>query len=408
MQYRSHRLWSVLIAITLAHSGCNNGSPAEKDKARSAPAAPAPTTPQTPSAPAPTPPIPAEPPPRLAAKIDEVPGIEAKIVDDKAYIAVWTPGHEAARLALLTAVSDGLAYGSLHTAVETVLKEAGLTEALKLVGEVLARSGKLPADFATRVDAYLAANKTAPRLGLWNPFEKGKPVVDATALAMWMHPNDAPYVRERMLALARGPFRYTGKEPERRRWLMDLAEVAERVTALGAFTEGDCTMLGHEWHATTTGGVTRASCDPPAKKPQQPKLGDEFTLGDFTYWVKSIEVVNAVGSEIVHKEASEGAKFVLVHFAIRNNTNSTETVLTDDFKIEDAKGREFRSSTEANTTLGLSQPGKDLLLTELQPGLKKTTVTAFEMPDDALKGGLTLVVPEKGILGTGSIRVALQ
>jgi hypothetical protein len=311
-------------------------------------------------------------------------------------------------LALLTAISDGLAYGSPHTAVAAVLKEAGLMDAVNMLGGILARSGKLPADFTTRVDAYLAANKTAPRLGLWNPYEKGKPGVDATALAMWMHPNDAPYVRERMLALVNGPYNYTGKEPERRRWLMDLPEVAERVNALGAFTKEDCTMLGHEFHVTTTGGVTSASCVPPAKKPQQPKLGDEFTLGDFTYWVKSIEVVNTVGSEFVHKEASEGAKFVLVHFAIRNNTNSTETVLTDDFKIEDAKGREFRSSTEANTTLGMSQPGKDLLLTELQPGLKKTTVTAFEMPDDALKGGLTLVVPEKGILGTGSVRVTLQ
>jgi len=274
----------LIAAVGLALAACNT-KPKEQppsvdnDKASHSPGAPTPQAPQAPPTPAAASvPVPAEPVP-LAAKADEVPGIEAKLVADKAYVAVWTTGHEEARLAMFTAISDLLASGSLHTAVEPVLKDAGLMDALGMMNGVLARSGKLPTDFTTRADAYLAANKTAPRLGLWNPFEKGKPVVDATALAMWMHPNEVPYVRERMLALVHGPFPYSGKEPERRRWLMNAAEVAQRVAALGAFTEADCTMLGHEWHVTTTSGVTSASCDPrSAPRPALPPLDKGVVL----------------------------------------------------------------------------------------------------------------------------------
>jgi len=266
----------ILVAgLALALAACNNTpkEAAPPDKASNAPGTPVAATPPTPSAVAPAPPaavtvpVPAEPMP-LADKAGEVPALEAKLVADKAYVAVWTAGHEEARLALFTAIGDILAAGSIHTVVQRVVTEAGLMDAIGNLNGVLARTGRFPADFTSRVDAYLAANKTAPRLGLWNPFEKGKPVVDATALAMWMHPNDVPYVRERMLALVRGPFPFTGEAPERRRWIQNAAEVAERVAALGAFTRDDCILLGHEWHETAAG----ASCEPRHKRPALPPL----------------------------------------------------------------------------------------------------------------------------------------
>lgn len=151
----------------------------------------------------------------------------------------------------------------------------------------------------------------------------------------------------------------------------------------------------------------RLPCWCSCKKPRQPKLGEAFKLGDFTYTVKDVTSFTSVGTGLAEKHASEGARFVVVEFTIQNDTKSTATVMTDDFRIVDAQGREFRPSSEANTALVMSG-GKDLGLTELQPGLKKKISTAFEMPDAAAKGAFTLVIPEKGLLGTGSVRITLK
>jgi hypothetical protein len=49
-----------------------------------------------------------------------------------------------------------------------------------------------------------------------------------------------------------------------------------------------------------------------------------------------------------------------VEYTIRNDSNATETVFTDDFRIVDAQGREFRPSAEGNMALA-SSGNKDLL-----------------------------------------------
>lgn len=146
---------------------------------------------------------------------------------------------------------------------------------------------------------------------------------------------------------------------------------------------------------------------PPAKA-RQPKLGEAFRLGDFTYVIKDVKVMDEVGKGYGKKAASDGAAFVVVQFTIQNEGNATETVLTDDFLIVDAKGREFRPSTDANMALAMAGGGKDMIVSELQPGLKKATATAFELPEASAKGTFTLVIPEKGLLGTGAVRITLK
>jgi hypothetical protein len=66
-----------------------------------------------------------------------------------------------------------------------------------------------------------------------------------------------------------------------------------------------------------------------------------------------------------------------------------------------------KAGSEANTALEMSGH-KDLIVSELQPGLTKKMVTAFEMPDATARGTFTLVIPEKGLLGTGSVRITLK
>jgi hypothetical protein len=249
------RIAFAAFALVIAMTACKGKSPeasAQDGGATSAAAAP----------PAP-PSIPPEPAPPRADKVAEVPALEAKLIADKSYVAAWAPDHANERALLLTAVSDLVAFGTMHSDVDAAVKKAKLADAVMTVLKVIWRNGKLPSDFVTRVTAYLAANKTAPRLGLWNPDEKGKPLVDATALAMWLNPNDPTYVRERMRALVKGPFPATKGAPAQRSWLVNLADVLDRLTALGSFAKADCLEIGAQWsEELLTDGGTQFACKP--------------------------------------------------------------------------------------------------------------------------------------------------
>jgi hypothetical protein len=92
---------------------------------------------------------------------------------------------------------------------------------------------------------------------------------------------------------------------------------------------------------------------------------------------------------------------------MENLGNETRTVLADDLSLLDSEGREFRPSSRANTALLAVERNKDFLLSELQPGIVRKAKTVFEIPRSSARG-LILVVHEKGFLGTGKIRVALE
>ena len=101
-----------------------------------------------------------------------------------------------------------------------------------------------------------------------------------------------------------------------------------------------------------------------------------------------------------------GAVFVIVGYDLTNDGKETETVMTDDFKVMDGEGRVFRSSSKATTAIAMLTD-QDLLLTEVQPGLTREMLTAFEVAEDAARAGLTLVIKEKGLFGSGEVRVTL-
>lgn len=215
--------------------------------------------------------VPPEPRPPLAEKAGEVPALEAKLAADKQYTAAWGTDHPSERAILLTALSDLIAYGTMHADAQAAAKKAKLADALTTIDKLLARTGRLPTDLSAKVEAHLAANRTAPRLGLWNPEEKGQPLLDATALAMWLHPNDSAIVRERMRALVKGPFPSRKDTPMKRKWLANLGDVIDRLGALGTFTKEDCTELGARWtQKTLVNGQTQFGCEAPKEAVADP------------------------------------------------------------------------------------------------------------------------------------------
>jgi len=115
-----------------------------------------------------------------------------------------------------------------------------------------------------------------------------------------------------------------------------------------------------------------------AAEQEQYKMGQPFTLGDYTYTVTKFEAKWKIGSKYHNKEAEEGAKFIVVYYSIRNNTKETQTVRSEDFKVTDEQQRSFSPYSGGSFYLG-----SDFLLSQLQPGVTKKTATAFELPDDA-------------------------
>ena len=136
-------------------------------------------------------------------------------------------------------------------------------------------------------------------------------------------------------------------------------------------------------------------------------VGETFSLGKFAYMVDSVETAGAVGSSVTEETPGQGATFVIVHFVIRNDGKKTETVLTNDFQIEDAQGRTFRRSSAATTAYATANDG-DLILSELQPGVQKPAATVFEVPEGVVKQPFDIVVPEKGFLKQGKAVVEVQ
>jgi hypothetical protein len=181
-------------------------------------------------------------------------------------------------------------------------------------------------------------------------------------------------------------------------------------------TLGTCLMLasggsGSQRREAQAAGAVAASSPAPApraeKKTRQVQLGEAFALGHFAYKVAVAEKSNTIGSAYSRKRAPEGASYVVVRYGIRNDGNQTETVMASDMTVRDGKGRTFRTDSGAETALAMSE-GHDFILSELQPGITKTTAAAYLVPNDAIESGLTLVVPEKGFLGTGAVEVPLE
>lgn len=147
-----------------------------------------------------------------------------------------------------------------------------------------------------------------------------------------------------------------------------------------------------------------------AKQPDDGKIRQfqKFRLGDYTYEIKRCELRARLGSEYMVSKPGAGAVFLVVRFTIANETKKTATVLSDDFTLRDGQGREFQPASNALTALMMEGENKDFFLTEIQPGVEKESITAFEIPKTALSDTLALIVPEKGFAGSQTVEVLIK
>ena len=142
------------------------------------------------------------------------------------------------------------------------------------------------------------------------------------------------------------------------------------------------------------------------------EMGKEFRLGDYKYKVVSLEMRRQIGEQVLGsftgEKASPGAVFVIVTYSIENCTKESQTVLSDDFKLMDAQGRTFDTSSKVSTALLMHTEDKDFILSELQPGIPRQMQQGFEVPNESLESNLALVVPKKGLFSFGEARLNVK
>jgi len=175
--------------------------------------------------------------------------------------------------------------------------------------------------------------------------------------------------------------------------------------------------------------VGTSDAGPPAK------IGESFKLGGFSYTITSVKSGPSVNSAAARNQieeivslsddmniamakayglqkpsarniAPDGSSFLAIRYVIQNESDEVKIVTTKDFKLLDSKKRTFSTSSEATAELAITQ-GINFLLAELQPGVRHEGAQVFLMPDDALNESLILIVPEKGLLGTGAKKVRI-
>ena len=186
------------------------------------------------------------------------------------------------------------------------------------------------------------------------------------------------------------------KKPFYKKWWVWLIAIIIVVGVIGQDSDDNQTTSGESGTDQTT--------EAPAPGPA---IGDTFTLGDFAYSITGVKIMKRVGNDIFSEEASTGASFVIIYSRMRNDGNETETVMTEDYRIVDQQGREFSPSSRLGTTLAMLIEDKDLIFTELQPGIVKDMTTGFEVPNDVVESGFTIVVPEKGFFGSDKVEISV-
>ena len=138
------------------------------------------------------------------------------------------------------------------------------------------------------------------------------------------------------------------------------------------------------------------------------RLNEPFTLGDFSYDITEIRETAFLGNEFIHKEAEPNAVYLIVSFQITNHSRETETVLTDDFEVKTASGTTYKPDSDALATYAMSGGNNDLIVSQLQPEITKSTATIFLTPSSAVNSKLFLRVPKKGWMSSGEVIVALN
>ncbi|ABS23160.1 MULTISPECIES: DUF4352 domain-containing protein [Bacillus cereus group] len=131
-----------------------------------------------------------------------------------------------------------------------------------------------------------------------------------------------------------------------------------------------------------------------SKNDKPKELSKEGESSNVKISVGSVETLESVGNQYVNEKAQ--GIFKVVELSITNNQKDAITIDANSFKLVDDQDREFKYSTQAQTSFDVANGGKsDFFLKQLNPGLTQTGKIVFDVPKDAkglvlkARGGMT-------------------
>lgn len=138
------------------------------------------------------------------------------------------------------------------------------------------------------------------------------------------------------------------------------------------------------------------------------KVKDAFPVGHIGYAVTNVTTRKSIGSDFNRTSADGGAEFVIVQYMVENLGKESETVMSDNFKLVTPDGSTYSPDSQAITALMMMGKDKDFLLSQLNPGVTKNSITAFEVPTTAYKAGTMLEVPASSMFKDDGVKVQLK
>jgi len=110
-------------------------------------------------------------------------------------------------------------------------------------------------------------------------------------------------------------------------------------------------------------------------------IGDSFVSGNLGVVVEDVEEKKEFKSDnqFIKNVTTEG-KFITVTAKLTNNDKESRTFSSTQFKIIDDQDREFETLTSADLMMILGD--KYLFLESCNPGMSRTGVFVFEVPED--------------------------
>jgi len=234
----------------------------------------------------PPPTLPADPLPPVADRRNEVPDLKAKLANDETYTRLWQAGTRKERDRFLTYVSELIAVGGAAARLSKALQRAKLKQAAINLYLIAVRDGHLPQEFVARVQNHISEGAQSPRSGLWSAKH------DYTALAYWLNPTNAEYLRARLAAKGKAPGRwYSGESPPWLEYLATEQGALERLAVMVDLTDEELARLGDlkcrpkgldivTSYAPTT-GKRSVTCKPPKQLKPKLNVGEFLTARGF-------------------------------------------------------------------------------------------------------------------------------
>jgi hypothetical protein len=125
-------------------------------------------------------------------------------------------------------------------------------------------------------------------------------------------------------------------------------------------------------------------------------------IGDVRYVVREVTRRDSLTVGGLPELPPQGAKFVTVWHTAENTGLNPAMVKANWFYLRDNKGRRFTMSDRLQALLAMVgfRDGTEVNFgsVELEPGVKRSLITGFVLPDDAIDGaGLRLYFPADGV-----------